>query len=226
MKKISLVALASMVAASVMAQNTTQEGVKDFKPLRTPMATKIRFGITGGVNLSKFSISDNNPSGFSTTMKAGPFGGAFVNIPLGSILRIQPGVTYNLYGSKISNSGIAYQENLHYVSVPVAIQVVPGNSGFFFEVGPQANFLVAAKFHDQTSGSTSQPDRSNKGDFDNFDFSAFGGVGYITRIGLGFEGKYNAGFNNVLGDNAAGSGLKWKNRSWTFGIFYHFGAAK
>ncbi|RYY63980.1 MAG: hypothetical protein EOO12_10900 [Chitinophagaceae bacterium] len=84
---------------------------------------------------------------------------------------------------------------------------------------------MAAKFKDQTPGSSSS-DRDNKDGYDNFDFSAFGGLGYVTRIGLGFEAKYNAGFNNVLNDTQAGADNKWKNRSWTFGLFYNFGAAK
>ncbi|WP_165917400.1 porin family protein [Flaviaesturariibacter aridisoli] len=222
-----------------MAQDgsTGTDANKDYKPLRTPMASKVRFGITAGINSSKFYYSGSGTSGLNTTMKVGPFGGAYVNLPLGSVLAIQPGVTYNIYGSKGSLTSSAtvggvttssttnFQEDLHYISVPVAVQIKPGNTGFFIEAGPQANFLVAAKFKNQTPGSNSG-DRDNKDDYDNFDFSAFGGLGYITRIGLGFEAKYNAGFNNVLNDTQAGADNKWKNRAWTFGLFYNFGAAK
>ena len=237
MKKISLAVLACAAAVSVMAQST-QDGQKDYKPVRTPMATKVRFGITGGINLSKFDFSGNGNNGLNTTMKVGPFGGAYVNIPFAGILAVQPGVTYNIYGSKgsLTNSvtvgGVTtssttnFQEDLHYISVPLALQVKPGNTGFFLEVGPQANFLIAAKYKDQTPGASGSADRSNKDNYDNFDFSAFGGLGYITRIGLGVSAKYNAGFNNILNDAQSSAGTKWKNRSWTFGLFYNFGAAK
>lgn len=196
------------------------------------MAMKVRFGITAGINSSKFYTSGNGTAGTSTTMKVGPYGGAFVNIPLGSLFRLQPGVTYNIYGSKYSVTAGSntnnFQEDLHYLSIPLAIQITPGNTGFFLEAGPQANFLVAAKIKNQTPGANSNGDGGNKGNFDTFDFSVFGGIGYLTRIGLGFEAKYNAGFNNVLNDDmpAAMGGASWKNRSWTFGLVYHFGAAK
>ncbi|GAB4092023.1 hypothetical protein GCM10028786_09490 [Flaviaesturariibacter terrae] len=214
-----------------MAQDGTDHN-NDHKPLRTPMASKIRFGITAGINSAKFYASGNGTEGTSTTMKVGPYGGLFVNIPVGTVLHVQPGVTYNIYGTKYrqTSSGVTnnYQEDLHYVSIPVALQVMPGNTGFFFEAGPQANFLVAAKIKNQTPGANSSGDGSNKSAFDNFDFSAFGGVGYLTRIGLGFEAKYNVGLNNVLNDDspAARGGASWKNRAWTFGLVYHFGAAK
>ncbi|RYY63981.1 MAG: hypothetical protein EOO12_10905 [Chitinophagaceae bacterium] len=86
MKKISLVALACTAAVSVMAQDgsTGTDANKDYKPMRTPMASKVRFGITAGINSSKFYYSGSGTSGLNTTMKVGPFGGAYVNLPLGS----------------------------------------------------------------------------------------------------------------------------------------------
>jgi hypothetical protein len=240
MKKISLMVLASMATAFVWAQDGTQNDRKDYKPLRTPMSTKVRFGLAAGVNLAKFQFS-NPPAGttWTPTMKTSMYGGGFVNIPIGHMFRIQPGVFYSGLGSKIrtvtttsvggasvTTSSLAEQD-LHYITVPITLQIVPGNSGFFIEAGPQVGFLITAKVEDQTQGG-SGTSTFNKASFDKFDVGLHGGLGYITRIGLGFEAKYMAGLANVFDDGGSGNnnGPEAKNRAWQFGLFYHFGAAK
>ncbi|TCJ18992.1 PorT family protein [Flaviaesturariibacter flavus] len=240
MKKISLLTLGCMAVASVMAQDTQSSttGTKDFKPVRTEMARKVRFGLQGGINIAKFAVTD--VPGYDVTGKTSIYGGAFVNIPIGP-LRIQPGVMWNGLGSKYTqtfttvgtggttvSSTHAFQQNLNYITVPVMFQLMPGHNGFFIEAGPYASFLVNAKYEDQTSGATQPSNSDNKADFDKTDFGAIGGIGYETRIGLGFTASYLNGFTNVIKDDnaASNSGQKLRNRAWRFGLIYHFGAAK
>ncbi|RYD90124.1 MAG: PorT family protein [Sphingobacteriales bacterium] len=234
MKKISLVAFGCLAVASVMAQNgTTTAGNKDYKPLRTPMTKATRFGLAAGVNLAKFAMEDVPASmSVSTTMKTSMYGGAFINFPIGGILRLQPGVFYNGLGSKISNSVVgattrSYEQDLHYISVPLTLQIVPGNTGFFLEFGPQIGYLFTGKREETTAGSNGD-NMFNKSDYDRTDFAVHGGIGYITRIGFGVEAKYYNGFTNVYKDegSVSASGQEARNRAWQFGLFYHFGAAK
>jgi hypothetical protein len=241
MKKISLVALGCLAVASVMAQDTQSSDTKDYKPLRTEMARKVRFGVQAGVNLAKFHMS-GVPAGQTVdpTMKTSLYGGAFVNIPIG-IFRIQPGVIYTGLGSKITGStttatnvrgvtvigGYSQEQDLHYIAVPVMLQLVPGHNGFFIEAGPQIGYLITGRVETQTAGSTTA-DSYNKSDYDRTDFGVNGGVGYITRVGLGFTARYYSGFTNVYKDNGSttANGQVARNRAWQFGLIYHFGAAK
>jgi hypothetical protein len=227
MKKISLVALGCLAVASVMAQNTEGSG-REHKPLRTEMSRAVRFGLQGGINLAKFGLT-NFPA--STSMKTSFYGGAFVNIPLAHIFRLQPGVMWNGLGSKYTfgsgTTATSSEQDLHYITVPVMLQVVPGHNGFFFEAGPYISYLTTAKSEDQTAGGSSTTEY-NKGDFDRTDVGLIGGVGYITRIGLGFTASYLNGFTNVIKDDndMSNAGVKLRNRAWRFGLVYHFGAAK
>ncbi|RYY82861.1 MAG: PorT family protein, partial [Chitinophagaceae bacterium] len=211
------------------------------KPLRTEMSRATRFGLAAGVNLAKFHMS-GAPAGitYSNTMKTSMYGGAFVNIPLGGIFRLQPGVFYQGMGSKISRTDAvtgggatvstttSQEQDLHYLSVPLTIQIVPGHNGFFLEVGPQIGYLFTGKVENTTPGSANNTNTFNKSFYDKTDFGVHGGLGYITRIGFGFEAKYYSGFTNVYKDASSGgtNGMVARNRAWQFGIFYHFGAAK
>ncbi|RYZ21737.1 MAG: PorT family protein [Chitinophagaceae bacterium] len=237
MKKISLLTLGCMAVASVMAQDNpgntpTASNTKDYKPLRTEMSRKVRFGLQGGLNLAKFSMS-NVPNASDPTMKTSFYGGAFVNIPLGPI-RIQPGVMWNGLGSKYERSfaantaKAAYEQDLHYITVPVMLQVMPGHNGFFIEAGPYISYLTTAKYEFQNSGAIQANDPYNKLEFDKTDFGAIGGIGYLTRVGLGFTASYLNGFTNVVKDDSQRSrdGEKFRNRAWRLGLVYHFGAAK
>jgi hypothetical protein len=95
MKKISLVAFALATAFTVTAQETgrQQEGGKDFKAIRTPMAVKTRFGIMAGINSATYNDNKfNKLQNYSVDSKTSMHVGAFVNIPLGTgALRFQPG---------------------------------------------------------------------------------------------------------------------------------------
>ncbi|RYY84176.1 MAG: hypothetical protein EOO15_19920, partial [Chitinophagaceae bacterium] len=58
MKKISLVGLACLAVASVMAQDGSSPDMnQSHKPLRTEMSRATRFGLAAGVNLAKFHMS-------------------------------------------------------------------------------------------------------------------------------------------------------------------------
>ena len=222
MKKISLVALASVSGMALFAQSQPQ--------LRTEMSRQVRLGVKAGVNLAKMDV-DEAP-GTSVNNKTSMHGGLLVNIPVGSGgLAVQPEVLYNGYGAKMAQditigtttSTVRYEQDMHYVSLPVMLQWKSAG-GFYLETGPQASYLLKAT---QDNGET---DVSNKEAFDKFDFAWAGGLGYMSRIGLGVGARYNYGLSNVIedggGDNSANDGYELKNRVISVGLFYNFGAHK
>src|SRR5215203_6419773 len=97
MKKISLIALALCVSAAMFAQDNTPQ-------LRTPMATKTRFGVRAGINMADLSFK-NLPSGTTITeaqSKTSFNGGIFANVPIGaSMFRFQPELSFSSQGGKL-----------------------------------------------------------------------------------------------------------------------------
>jgi len=218
MKKISFIALAIFTSSALFAQNENT----------TPMASAVRFGIKAGANLSKLRPSQV-PAGtdVSTNLHTSIAGGFLVNIPVGTGgLAVQPEVLYNGQGSKmnVKTSGLGgttlkYEQDLSYLSVPVMLQFKT-TSGLYFELGPQASFLLKANQEGQGF------DNDNKDDFENFEFAGNAGLGYMTRVGLGIGARYSHGFSNVLNNETPNEDVKLRHSVINIGLFYHFGANK
>lgn len=223
MKKMSLFTLAVCTGMAVCAQDVQ---------LRTTQEVKPRFGIHAGVNLATFDpntedFSATNPAP-NTNMKTSFHGGFFVNLPVGGNFSIQPELTYSGQGSKLSynNGGTMtnYEEDLHYINLPVMVQA-KSMGGFFVEAGPQLGYLVRAH-RERSDGDQAEVDvRDSR---KKTDFSLAGGIGYMSRVGLGVHGRYVYGFSNVLNaDNDANQMPgKLNNRTVQIGLVYAFGAHK
>jgi len=226
MKKISFVAVALATSMAVFAQNQQPK-------LRTDMTVTTRFGIKGGVNLDKLH-ADGYPSSanFDSKMKTAFNGGVFANIPISTNFRFQPEVVYSNQGGKNSvNTAIPtgtvttrYKSELNYINVPLMFQL-QSTTGVFVELGPQFGYLLSAK-NKSTDGADTEVDIKNQ--LEKWDVAAAGGIGYLSRIGLGINARYNYGFTNILDKDYSGytSGTELKNRVYQIGLFYQFGAAK
>lgn len=223
MKKISLLSLAFASAFAASAQNIGDPD-KAHKPLRTEMSVQPRFGIKAGVNLATLEIDDDSQTNpINTNNKTSFHAGLFANIPLSDMWRFQPEVVYSGQGSKVSQTALGTTVNdewdMHYVNVPLMFQLQT-KGGFFVEAGPHVGFLVKAKDEDDN-------DLKDALNLKSVDFGAGGGIGYLSRIGLGINARYNLGFANIYDDDANSSDDgKLKNRVVNIGLVYHFGAAK
>lgn len=231
MKKISLLALALSAGLFVFAQHQPQ--------LTTHMAVEPRFGIKGGVNIAKLSDKDfPSAAEFSSKTKTGFYGGIFMNLPMGDVLKFQPELVYSLQGAKnsakttvgTSTFTTSYKTHLHYINLPLMFQARPSDGGFYVELGPQLSYLISAKDKDisTSGGGTTTSEIDIKDQLKKFDVAASGGIGFISRIGLGIDARYNWGFLNVLDDSKSGniSGTKLRNRVLQIGLFYQFGASE
>lgn len=203
--------------------------------LRTPMAVKPMFGVKAGINLANLEIKDDvsAAAGANFNSKTSLHAGIFYNIPITRMFRIQPEVVYSIQGAKTSaisssdaNLAGTKEIDLHYVQVPLMFQLMtPG--GFQIEAGPQVGFLSSANA-DRTAGD--QVNLKDRNYIKKVDFALGGGVGYITRIGLGIHAKYTYGFTNIWNNEESPLGtppvLDSRNRVVQIGLHYAFGAAK
>jgi len=224
MKKISLIAFALCVNAALFAQETQPQ-------LRTPMATKTRFGIRLGANLANVRLNEFAPTEPDVNQKTSIHAGVFVNVPISTMFRFQPGVEYSGQGSKVSKYNLigssattAYEQDLTYINVPLMLQyATPG--GFMIEAGPQPGFLIAA-----SQDGPGDTDVDNKDGFDKFDLSIGAGLGYLSRMGLGINARYNFGLTNARedggGNGTTNNGPEIKNQVVQIGLVYHFGASR
>ena len=214
MKKISFIALALCGSVAVFAQETQPQ-------LRTPMASTTRFGVRGGINLANLKFSEE-ASGTETNSQTSFVAGVLANIPISGMFKFQPEINYSSQGAKIKGSGVSAEQDLGYINVPLNFQLQTA-SGFFVQTGPQVGYLLSAKAKGTVGGTTSEED--NKEEFDKIDLSWSAGLGYLSRIGLGIDLRYNYGIENIIEDNTAGVGTV-KNRVAQISLVYHFGAAK
>jgi hypothetical protein len=238
MKRMSLLTLLITAGIAVYAQNTTSGNVPigSMSPqtpqLRTPMEVKTRFGLKGGVNVAKLSAIEFTATAEpSTNNKTSYHAGAFVNIPIGGLFKLQPELIYSSQGSKMQETVTStggsrtynYEEDLNYLNLPVMLQLqTPG--GFVVETGPQFSYLLDARQKGETPISTT--DKTDIKDYrDKFEMAWGLGVGYLTRIGVGIGARYNYGIRNIVEENDVSIG-ELRNRVLQFSLSYQFGASK
>ena len=237
MKKMSLLTLFAIAATVSYAQNTTSTVPigsmhRQAPELRTPMEVKTRFGIKAGVNEARLSAKEFTATATpGTQFKTSYHVGAFVNVPLGGLMKLQPELVYSSQGSKmqesITSTGGArtfhYEEDLNYINLPVMLQLqTPG--GFVLETGPQFSYLINAAQKGQSPISTT--DKTDiKSYRDHFDLGWSAGIGYLSRVGLGVNARYNYGIRNIVNENDVNIG-ELRNRVLQFSLTYQFGAYK
>lgn len=225
MKKISLFTLALVSGLALYAQE------QDHKPLRTPMSVQTRFGVRAGVSLANLEVDDDvNPGNVpNTNTKTSFVGGFFVNIPVGGMFRVQPELVWSGQGAKADKGSITTKTmeeyDFGYIAIPLMLQLQT-NGGFFVETGPQFSILMRAQeeYTDGTTVNVEDQDWVKKTDF------GWGvGIGYLSRIGLGIDGRYNFGLSNVWNnEDRVGQPPfdKMKNAAAQISLVWHFGAHK
>ena len=154
-------------------------------------------GITAGANYSYLHSSDQNTGyNYSWKWKWGPVGGIYLNFPIGNTVSIQPSAIYSQMGGKyyMTNNTGTYKwiQSLGYISVPVPLKINAGNS-FAFLVGPQFDFLMAARVKDANDNRT-----ENEGNFKHFDFALTGGVQIMPNSPVSVTVRYMQGLSNIV----------------------------
>lgn len=205
-----LAAAALFVTASAVAQTTedTRESVN--------------FGIKAGINNS--NVWDENQNDFEANSKFGFAGGAFMSIPLGKYLGVQPSVIYSQKGFKEQGSFLgnnySFTRTTNYLDVPVLIEFKPSPI-LTIVAGPQYSYLLS-KEDEFVSGSVSATD-FDRYENENIRENTLGAL-------VGFDVNVNqwvisprAGWDLQSNDgDGTSSDIRYKNRWVQLAVGYRF----
>lgn len=125
---------------------------------------KFTFGVRIGANLS--NVWDSKGEDFEADAKLGFAGGAFVGIPIGRFIGIQPEVLFSQKGFKASGillgTPYSYRKTTSWVDLPIQFQIKP-MAFLTILVGPQISFRVSER-NEYTFGNNSSAQQE---EFDN-----------------------------------------------------------
>lgn len=125
-----LCACCSIYGTSLNAQEDTRE--------------QLKFGIKAGINNS--NVWDEEGQDFDADPKNGFAGGAYLSIPVGKYLGIQPEVIYSQKGfqayGRAFGTDYSYVRTTNYIDVPLMIQFKPSEF-ITFVGGPTYSYLTS-----------------------------------------------------------------------------------
>jgi hypothetical protein len=189
MKKIILIISAFvLLSASVIAQETNNSS-----------SDKVRFGLKIGANLS--NVYDSKGEEFKADSKMGFAGGAFVSIPIGNFLGIQPELLFSQKGFSATGSllGSTYKftRTTNYIDIPLLIAIRPVPQVTIL-AGPQFSYLM--KQHDVFSAGSSSVEQETVFQNDNIRKNTFcftGGIDFnLKNIVIGTRAGWDLMNNN------------------------------
>lgn len=137
MKKVFLIATVASVLFSIniKAQNDDSDSRE-----------KISFGVKAGANYS--NVWDEQGQDFRADSKLGFAGGAFLGIPIGKILGVQPEILLSQKGFQASGTLLGSPYSLtrttNHIDVPVQLQIKPVQF-LTLLAGPQFSYLMSQK---------------------------------------------------------------------------------
>lgn len=107
---------------------------------------RVTAGFKAGMNIS--NVWDSEGQDFQADAKAGLAFGAFVGLPIGTYLGIQPEVLFSQKGYRASGTllgtSYSYTRTTTYIDVPILLQLKPSQYVTFL-VGPEYSFLTHQK---------------------------------------------------------------------------------
>jgi hypothetical protein len=169
-----------------------------------------KFGLKGGLNVSKLSYSN----GADVDWRTGFHLGLLSHIHITPSFSLQPEVYYSSQGGKIPwANNTKMNLNLSYINVPVLLQYNFAN-GFRLQGGPQIGFLVGVsdKVNDV------EQNQFSTANFKSVDVSLPLGLSYLGYSGLGVDTRFNIGLTNI----SKASTPTIKNNVFQVGAFYLF----
>lgn len=173
-----------------------------------PLFAQIDIGLKFGLNVS--NVSTSNQEDFTNLM----------NFNSGIVVRLKMAEKFLLNTEVLSsNKGFnsmlipvgTTANQLTYLSFPVLLQYCATNK-IYFQLGPEFNFLTKAKMKNSTI------DEMVTKDYNTFDFSLAGGVGFKILKALNLETRYSLGLSQINKDETT-SGL-YKNRTFQINLIY------
>lgn len=125
-----------VVALTYMANNMSAQSSSD----------QIHIGLKAGINYS--NVYDAQGQQYTADGKIGLAGGAFLSIPIGTFLGIQPELLFSQKGFKatgsVLGSDISLTRTTSYIDLPIFFAVKP-NEMVTILIGPQYSYLLSQK---------------------------------------------------------------------------------
>lgn len=199
------------ISATSNAQNAKKENVSNF-----------HFGIKAGVNVS--NVYDTKGQDFVAKAKAGVAIGAFAQIPLGSIIGIQPEILYSQKGFKgtgtILGSTYSYKRTTDYLDIPILLAIKPIEM-LTIVAGPQYSYLLSEKnVFENTLFNTVQEQQFNNDNIRKNILSFTGGADFnFDKIVVGVRGSWDV--QNNAGDGTNNT-PRYKNVWYQATLGYRF----
>ena len=174
-----------------------------------------KFGIQGGINLSKLLIKDNDAT-YSDQFKSnlGFNAGVTLGIGLSKLIDIEAGAIVESRGYKVEEQGYVGKMNLLYADIPVLLKVGPalGPVKIFGAAGPYVGIGLVGKTTSEYDGEKTSEDvtwGSNDENLKRIDYGAKFGIG-AELMKFTFGAYYSLGLANLT--NIKENGSKVQNR--------------
>jgi hypothetical protein len=149
------------------------------------------FGLKAGINLSK--VYDTKGQDFVADPKFGFATGAFLSVPLGKILGIQPEILFSQKGFKGKFLNIVeYTETTSYIDIPLLVALKPNGFATLL-VGPQFSFLVKQKDKFAGNSQTQNFDNLRKNTFCLTGGADFNVMNFVLSARAGWDVQKNNG---------------------------------
>ncbi|WP_207427302.1 outer membrane beta-barrel protein [Pedobacter sp. SYSU D00535] len=226
MKKIALLAVGFLMAgSSAFAQTTT-----------TTTTTGPSWGLKVGVNLPKYSFHAEDAENPETKTTTNFHVRAFVDLPVGAMFSIQPGIGLEGKGGEVGQIGDAeIKDNTMWIEVPVnlvgKIPLGATGSNIFLGAGPYAALGVSGERVTDTNNGTDTSQKIKFGDEQGGSLATGNlksldlGVNFMggVRLGSGWlvGAQYGLGLNDLRPNGEGGEG-KLTQRVWSFSLGYSF----
>jgi len=159
----------------------------------------ISAGIEAGTNYSAlhFTNQGGEPSSYEWRWKFGLAAGAYVNVPFGNMLSIQPNVLFAQTGATLILKGgtesSRIRQTLNYASFPVFLKFTPATSVSFL-LGPQFDLGIGAHITNESGDKI-----VNKNNFQQFDIALSGGLQLMPNSSASLSIRYVYGLRDIVG---------------------------
>lgn len=160
----------------------------------------LHLGVKAGFNRS--NMYDSKTQDFSTDPKFGLAGGAFITIPFGKVIGIQPEILYSQKGFKgsgvILGQSYNFTRTTNYIDVPLFLAIKP-ISVVTILAGPQFSYLLSQKDNFVTTVYSSSQEKEFNNDNLRRNILCFvGGLDFnvipvVISTRVGWDIQYNNG---------------------------------
>jgi hypothetical protein len=166
-------------------------------------------GLVGGINYGKFRIDGDDAGDLKYENSVGWAAGAYLSLPLGHIVSLEPQVLYSLHAYQaLDGPSLLTSGKLNFISIPVLFKF-HFSKGFALTLGPQFDIL---------GGVEDVPSTVLKEDFAASSIGVSGGVEFIPRAPIVIFARYVSGITDMDDRDSDDGDISYFNDNLQVGI--------